>query len=74
MIIYENADMYDKSNIEIERNLVKSYDKKKHWDVLRRCRSFAFKERYYKIYPLKSELPPGKSLSVSNWRKRDVSL
>ena len=34
MIVYRNADMYDKSNVKIEHNLVKSYDKVNNQEML----------------------------------------
>jgi N-acetyl-alpha-D-muramate 1-phosphate uridylyltransferase len=34
MVVYENQDKFDKSNIEIEENLVKSYDKKNNQGML----------------------------------------
>ena len=34
MVVYENKDRFDKSNVEVEENLVKSYDKKKNQGML----------------------------------------
>jgi len=34
MVIYKNADRFDKSNIEIEQDLIKSYDKKNNQGML----------------------------------------